>query len=341
VIITMKNTETREISAKIDELHEERGEAALGRVLTLLISTNETSLEHDLAVANNASREHPCRVIAIAPNSRRVDAAADDGKPHTFLDAEVRFGSDAGAGEIIVLRPIGGLVHHPDTLVIPLLVPDAPVVAWWPNEAPANLSNDLLGSMARSRITDAMHSSNPMRTMDDLRRNWSSKNVDMSWTRLTVWRAMLASMLDQPPHLLVSGVPEGFPSIEPAGRMASSSLECARCGGRRSGRNRRDRRVSDPFRWRAEFGTPIHRRWHRRIERSRAVPANHERSRTNHRGMPERGIGSTGSGRNLCRSRNPRLGSYQFEALNRILGTIRNIHGRTHHRCISQSSDFG
>ena len=42
--------------------------------------------------------------------------------------------------------------------------------------------------------------------MDDLRRNWSSKNVDMSWTRLTVWRAMLASMLDQPPHLPVSGV---------------------------------------------------------------------------------------------------------------------------------------
>ena len=201
MIITMKNTETREISAKIDELHEERGEAALGRVLTLLISTNEASLEHDLEVANSASREHPCRVIAIAPNSRKMDADTDDGQPHTFLDAEVRFGSDAGAGEIIVLRPLGGLVYHADTLVIPLLVPDAPVVAWWPNEAPANLSTDLLGSMARSRITDAMHSSNPRRTMDDLRRNWSSKNVDMSWTRLTVWRAMLASMLDQPPHL--------------------------------------------------------------------------------------------------------------------------------------------
>ena len=41
MIITLQDTETREISAKIDELHEERGEAALGRVLTLLISTNE------------------------------------------------------------------------------------------------------------------------------------------------------------------------------------------------------------------------------------------------------------------------------------------------------------
>ena len=126
----------------------------------------------------------------------------------------VRFGADAGAGEIIVLHPRGGLVHHPDTLVIPLLVPDAPVVAWWPNEAPANPSKDLLGAMARSRITDAMHSSNPYRTIEDLRRNWSPKNVDMAWTRLTVWRAMLATMLDQPPHLPISTVkvsgPKGF-----------------------------------------------------------------------------------------------------------------------------------
>ena len=126
----------------------------------------------------------------------------------------MRFGADAGAGEIIVLHPRGGLVHHPDTLVIPLLVPDAPVVAWWPNEAPANPSKDLLGAMARSRITDAMHSSNPYRTIEDLRRNWSPKNVDMAWTRLTVWRAMLATMLDQPPHLPISTVkvsgPKGF-----------------------------------------------------------------------------------------------------------------------------------
>ena len=43
MIITMKNTETREISAKIDELHEERGEAALGRVLTPLISPWRTT----------------------------------------------------------------------------------------------------------------------------------------------------------------------------------------------------------------------------------------------------------------------------------------------------------
>lgn len=201
MIITLRDTETNEISEKIDELHEERGEAALGRVLTLLIETDEDDLEDALGLANEASRDHPCRVIAIAASTRRLTEPEDE---RTYLDAEVRIGADAGAGEIIVLRPRGGLTHHQDTLVIPLLVPDAPVVAWWPRNAPANPSKDPVGAMAHTRITDALRSANPTRTMEDLRRNWSPKNVDMSWTRLTLWRAMLASLLDQPPHLRIA-----------------------------------------------------------------------------------------------------------------------------------------
>ena len=118
----------------------------------------------------------------------------------------MRFGADAGAGEIIILRPRGGLINHPDTLVIPLLVPDAPVVAWWPTTPPSNPAKDLMGAMARSRITDALHSNNPEATIERLRRNWTPEDIDLSWTRLTVWRAMLASMLDQPPHLPITAV---------------------------------------------------------------------------------------------------------------------------------------
>ena len=77
--------------------------------------------------------------------------------------------------------------------------------------------------MASSRITDAMHSSNPRRTMDDLRRNRSAKDVDMSWTRLTVWRAMIASMLDQPPHLPIS-------TVKVSGPKASCPWICWRPG---------------------------------------------------------------------------------------------------------------
>ena len=209
MIIDLPNTRTREISAKIDELHEERGESATGRVLTLLIRTDDAELENSLEVANAASREHPCRVIAIVPNTHATTASgegeatseSENAADESNLDAQVRFGADAGAGEVIVLRPRNGLVDHLDTLVIPLLVPDAPVVAWWPTNPPSNPSKDLLGAMASSRITDAMRSSNPEATIERLRRNWSAQDVDLSWTRLTVWRAMLASMVDQPPHI--------------------------------------------------------------------------------------------------------------------------------------------
>ena len=209
MIIDLPNTRTREISAKIDELHEERGESATGRVLTLLIRTDDAELENSLEVANAASREHPCRVIAIVPNTHasivsgegEATSESENAANESNLDAQVRFGADAGAGEVIVLRPRNGLVDHLDTLVIPLLVPDAPVVAWWPTNPPSNPSKDLLGAMASSRITDAMRSSNPEATIERLRRNWSAQDVDLSWTRLTVWRAMLASMVDQPPHI--------------------------------------------------------------------------------------------------------------------------------------------
>lgn len=209
MIIDLPNTRTREISAKIDELHEERGESATGRVLTLLIRTDDAELENSLEVANAASREHPCRVIAIVPNTDasivsgegEATSESENAADESNLDAQVRFGADAGAGEVIVLRPRNGLVNHLDTLVIPLLVPDAPVVAWWPTNPPSNPSKDLLGAMASSRITDAMRSSNPEATIERLRRNWSAQDVDLSWTRLTVWRAMLASMVDQPPHI--------------------------------------------------------------------------------------------------------------------------------------------
>lgn len=201
MIIDMPNTRTRDIAAKIDELHEERGEAATGRVLTLLIDTTDAELENSLEVANVASREHPCRVIAIVPDTHPGPAAIED---DSNLNAQVRFGADAGAGEIIILRPRKGLIQHPDTLVIPLLVPDAPIAAWWPTQPPENPSQNLLGAMARGHITDALRSADPAATIERLRDNWSSEDIDLSWTRLTVWRAMLASMLDQPPHLPIT-----------------------------------------------------------------------------------------------------------------------------------------
>lgn len=199
MIISLPRTSTSQISRTIDEQHEERGEAASGRVLTLLITTDSEHLEQALEVANGASREHPCRVIAVVNDTHEALQEAS-------LDAQVRFGADAGAGEVIVLKPSGGLIRHLDTLVIPLLVPDAPVVAWWPNKQPDNPSKDPLGVMARSRITDAMGANNPQAAFTALRANYSYEDTDMSWTRLTMWRATLASVLSQQPPSPIQSV---------------------------------------------------------------------------------------------------------------------------------------
>ena len=171
-------------------------------MLTLLISTNEAELEHDLEVANNASREHPCRVIAVAPSSRKI--SPEEEHP-TFLDAEIRFGSDAGAGEIIVLRPRGGLVRHADTLVIPLLVPDAPVVhggrtsARESVEGPARLHGQQPHHRRDALLEPAAHDG---RSAPQPLRQGRGHVVDTP-DRMA---CMIASMLDQPPHLPVSNV---------------------------------------------------------------------------------------------------------------------------------------
>lgn len=237
MIVRLNNTTTSAIAREIDELHVERGEAAQGRVLTLVIITGDAHLEGALETINAASREHPCRVIAIVTDADKhtnTDEKSDrpgtsgstpaesdrtldpdnrcisyktvrPGGDHT-LDAEIRFGSDAGAGEVIVLRPVPALLDHSDALVIPLLVPDAPLVVWWPANAPKAPSKDLIGAMATSRITDAMEADDPEIAFASLLEHSGAADVDLSWTRTTIWRALLASIIDQPPHLPVTSV---------------------------------------------------------------------------------------------------------------------------------------
>ncbi|MCI1984285.1 MAG: glucose-6-phosphate dehydrogenase assembly protein OpcA [Bifidobacteriaceae bacterium] len=194
MIVNLTDTTTHDISEKLDQMHEERGETTSGRVLTLLITCLPTELDESVHTASAASREHPCRIIALVKGAGAVEAA------ESRLDAEIRTGTDAGAGEVIILRPFGELTGHLDTLVIPLMVPDTPAVAWWPTTPPLNPSKDPIGAMASSRLTDASRTPDPQRTFELLRKSATPDDVDLSWTRLTVWRAMLASMLDQPPH---------------------------------------------------------------------------------------------------------------------------------------------
>jgi glucose-6-phosphate dehydrogenase assembly protein OpcA len=169
------------------------GTPAVGMVLTLVIVTDEENAYDALKAANDASREHPSRTLVVI---KRVSRTPRD-RTQSRLDAEVRVGADAGTGETVVLRLYGDVVHHAQSVVLPLLLPDAPVVVWWPVEAPIDPANDPLGALAQRRVTDTYASEQPVRDLGARADTYTPGDTDLSWTRITPWRSMLAAALDQ------------------------------------------------------------------------------------------------------------------------------------------------
>ena len=196
MIVDLPSTTTQAVSKKLVRLRNDVGAMALGRVLTLIIVVDEADADEAIEAANDASRQHPCRIIALVSGNKRGTSR---------LDAQIRVGGDAGASEVVVLRLFGPLVDHGDSVVTPLLLPDSPVVAWWPKAAPHPVSTDPIGRMAQRRITDAAEARNPHKEMDYRAQTYKPGDTDLAWTRVTLWRGLLAAALDQPPFEPVVG----------------------------------------------------------------------------------------------------------------------------------------
>jgi glucose-6-phosphate dehydrogenase assembly protein OpcA len=157
-------------------------------VLTLVIITRKGQEEEAIEAANYASREHPLRIIVL------VDAGAE--APNR-LDAQIRVGGDAGASEVIVLYGYGELAEESESLVAALLLPDAPIVVWWPHDAPKNASETSIGRIAHRRITDSANQDDPQAALKNIRDTDQAGDTDKAGTRLTHSPLQLAAVLDQ------------------------------------------------------------------------------------------------------------------------------------------------
>jgi glucose-6-phosphate dehydrogenase assembly protein OpcA len=194
MIVDMPATSTHQVSSRLVTLREQGGVMTLGRVLTFVVVTDDTTNTEDaIESANAASRQHPCRVIVLVRGAKKAAPR---------LDAQVRVGGDAGASEVIVLRGYGPLASAEACagMTIPMLLPDTPVVVWWPGPAPAVPAEDPVGQLAGRRITDATAEKNPIRALEQRMTSYRPGDTDLAWTRLTLWRALLAAALDQPPY---------------------------------------------------------------------------------------------------------------------------------------------
>jgi glucose-6-phosphate dehydrogenase assembly protein OpcA len=194
LLIDLTDTSTSEIRATLRRVRDQIGGPATGVVLNLIIMTDESTQHDAVRAASQAGREHPCRVLAlIARDARRLSR----------LDAEVRAGNGA-PGQTVLLRLYGPMSLHPDSVVSPLLVPDAPVVTWWPGPGPGCPAAEPLGRLAQRRVTDAAQAVSPSAALAALADGYRPGDTDLSWTRATAWRSLLAATLDQP-HGVISG----------------------------------------------------------------------------------------------------------------------------------------
>jgi glucose-6-phosphate dehydrogenase assembly protein OpcA len=191
VIVDLPDTTTNALNSRLVELRADTGSMALSRVLTLIMVVEDGGAEAAIRTASEASRQHPCRIIVVVRETRRG---------RSRLDGQIRVGGDAGASEIVVLQLFGPLAANGRSVATPLLLADSPIVAWWPNGGPESPAEDAVGAMASRRVTDAARMSGTPRTaLGRLAKAHVAGDTDLAWSRITLWRGLLTTALDQPP----------------------------------------------------------------------------------------------------------------------------------------------
>jgi len=224
MMIDLTDTTTHAIHDALTRARDQMGGPTTGMVLNLIIVTDESAQYDAVRAATQAGREHPCRVLGVIAR----DPAAE-----SRLDAEIRTGEGA-PGQTVLLRMYGPMGMHADSVVMPLLVPDIPVVTWWPQRGPEVPSGDPLGLLAQRRVTDAATAPEPAAALAALARGYRPGDTDLAWTRATSWRSLLAATLDQP-H---GGITGGAVAAEP--RNPSADLIAAWLSSRIGGPFTRD-----------------------------------------------------------------------------------------------------
>lgn len=191
------------------------GAVTSGIALTLVVVVDQKDVEEAEEAATIAASRHPMRMLVVV--RRQIDA------PVPRLDAEVTIGGRLGPGESVVLRMYGRLALHAESVTLPLLAPDVPVVTWWHGEPPEKIAYDPLGVFAERRITDVCRAADPAAALLRRAQDFAPGDTDLAWTRLTPWRIALASAFDGGRHAATSATVHGGRN-DPSARLLAGWL---------------------------------------------------------------------------------------------------------------------
>ncbi|PZM90505.1 MAG: glucose-6-phosphate dehydrogenase [Actinobacteria bacterium] len=213
-MISLWDTTGTEVVQALAAERRSAGGVASGIALTLIVVVDEKRVREAEAAATVAAATHPCRLLVVV----RSDIDRPD-----RLDAEIVVGGRLGPCEAVVMRMSGRLALHAESVVMPLLVPDVPVVTWWHSEPPEEIATDFLGVVADRRITDCAQAPNPIAALRQRALDYHPGDTDLAWTRITPWRTLVASAFDTT-EARITGATVVAPPNDPTAALMSSWL---------------------------------------------------------------------------------------------------------------------
>src|SRR5262249_46638676 len=175
-------------------------------VLNLIVVTGGgKAAEHATETVAKLTGRHPNRafVISAAPSARKdvLDAWA---QMHCQMPSP---GRPLVCGEQISIDARGAAVDRVPGTLLPLLIPDVPVMLWWPRGEPLGDPRFLkFADMVDRVIVDSATFALPevgLARMANLL-GVGTTISDLAWSRLTPWRELTAQFFDAPaliPHL--------------------------------------------------------------------------------------------------------------------------------------------
>jgi glucose-6-phosphate dehydrogenase assembly protein OpcA len=188
-MIGLWDTTGNEVVKALSAERRSAGGVTSGIALTLVVVADERRVRDAEAAATIAASAHPCRLVVVV----RAEVGTAE---RSRLDAEIVVGGRLGPCEAAVLRMQGRLALHAESVVMPLLAPDVPVVTWWHGEPPERIAYDPLGVVGERRITDAAQAADPIAALMHRAEDYAPGDTDLAWCRITPWRTLVAGAFD-------------------------------------------------------------------------------------------------------------------------------------------------
>jgi glucose-6-phosphate dehydrogenase assembly protein OpcA len=214
--------DVRMIERELNDMWKQLAEGADGEshhavtrtcVLNLIIVTGGGhTAEYATATVARLTERHPNRafVISAAPDAQE-DLLEAWAQMHCQMPSP---GRPQVCGEQITIEAHGTAVERVAGTLLPLLVPDVPVMLWWPHGEPVgdprflkfadivdrvivDSSTFAAPEAGLARMAALLYSGQP-KTYEGVSHGVGTTISDLSWSRLTPWRELAAQFFDAP-----------------------------------------------------------------------------------------------------------------------------------------------